>query len=102
MAETKPSFYGGFQVLHYLALQKPADLTRHLLPCILHAAILKLKEEGKSVLFCNNTNSETYGLSGLANQHIIIKNKLLFSSLEFIQPCLYEAHDAILDTPSVT
>nr|XP_043869718.1 rab3 GTPase-activating protein catalytic subunit isoform X2 [Solea senegalensis] len=33
------------KVLHYLALQKPADLTRHLLPCIIHAAILKLKEE---------------------------------------------------------
>uniref|UniRef100_A0A4W6EJW4 Rab3 GTPase-activating protein catalytic subunit n=1 Tax=Lates calcarifer TaxID=8187 RepID=A0A4W6EJW4_LATCA len=40
------------KVLHYLAMQKPADLTRHLLPCILHAAILKLKEEGKSPLFC--------------------------------------------------
>uniref|UniRef100_A0A667YNM1 Rab3 GTPase-activating protein catalytic subunit n=1 Tax=Myripristis murdjan TaxID=586833 RepID=A0A667YNM1_9TELE len=34
------------KVLHYLAVQKPADLTSHLLPCILHAAILKLKEEG--------------------------------------------------------
>ncbi|XP_068610477.1 rab3 GTPase-activating protein catalytic subunit [Brachionichthys hirsutus] len=33
------------KVLHYLAVQKPADLTRHLLPCMLHAAILKLKEE---------------------------------------------------------
>ncbi|KAK2910702.1 hypothetical protein Q8A73_008417 [Channa argus] len=33
------------KVLHYLAVQKPADLTRHLLPCILHAALLKLKEE---------------------------------------------------------
>nr|XP_046232617.1 rab3 GTPase-activating protein catalytic subunit isoform X3 [Scatophagus argus] len=33
------------KVLHYLAMQKPADLARHLLPCILHAAILKLKEE---------------------------------------------------------
>ncbi|KAM3862415.1 rab3 GTPase-activating protein catalytic subunit isoform 2-T2 [Diretmus argenteus] len=33
------------KVLHYMSLQKPADLTRHLLPCILHAAILKLKEE---------------------------------------------------------
>uniref|UniRef100_A0A8C3A1K4 Rab3 GTPase-activating protein catalytic subunit n=1 Tax=Cyclopterus lumpus TaxID=8103 RepID=A0A8C3A1K4_CYCLU len=33
------------KVLHYLAVQKPADLTRNLLPCILHAAILKLKEE---------------------------------------------------------
>ncbi|XP_074476554.1 rab3 GTPase-activating protein catalytic subunit isoform X3 [Sebastes fasciatus] len=33
------------KVLHYLAVQKPADLTRHLLPCVLHAAILKLKEE---------------------------------------------------------
>uniref|UniRef100_A0A8C3A0P0 Rab3 GTPase-activating protein catalytic subunit n=1 Tax=Cyclopterus lumpus TaxID=8103 RepID=A0A8C3A0P0_CYCLU len=36
------------KVLHYLAVQKPADLTRNLLPCILHAAILKLKEEGES------------------------------------------------------
>uniref|UniRef100_A0AAR2K619 Rab3 GTPase-activating protein catalytic subunit n=1 Tax=Pygocentrus nattereri TaxID=42514 RepID=A0AAR2K619_PYGNA len=35
------------RVLHYLAVQKPADLTRHLLPCILHAAILKVKEEGE-------------------------------------------------------
>uniref|UniRef100_A0A6Q2WVR4 Rab3 GTPase-activating protein catalytic subunit n=1 Tax=Esox lucius TaxID=8010 RepID=A0A6Q2WVR4_ESOLU len=34
------------KVLHYLAVQKPADLARHLLPCILHAAILKEKEEG--------------------------------------------------------
>ncbi|XP_039643316.1 rab3 GTPase-activating protein catalytic subunit isoform X2 [Perca fluviatilis] len=33
------------KVLHYLAVQKPADLTCHLLPCILHAAILKLNEE---------------------------------------------------------
>uniref|UniRef100_A0A8D3B901 Rab3 GTPase-activating protein catalytic subunit n=1 Tax=Scophthalmus maximus TaxID=52904 RepID=A0A8D3B901_SCOMX len=33
------------KVLHYLAVQKPADLTLHLLPCILHSAILKLKEE---------------------------------------------------------
>ncbi|CAK6980189.1 rab3 GTPase-activating protein catalytic subunit [Scomber scombrus] len=33
------------KVLHYLAMQKPADLSRHLLPCIFHAAILKLKEE---------------------------------------------------------
>nr|XP_020464557.1 rab3 GTPase-activating protein catalytic subunit isoform X2 [Monopterus albus] len=33
------------KVLHYLAMLKPAELTRLLLPCILHAAILKLKEE---------------------------------------------------------
>ncbi|XP_048835815.1 rab3 GTPase-activating protein catalytic subunit isoform X1 [Brienomyrus brachyistius] len=33
------------KVLHYLAVQNPADLSRHLLPCMLHAAILKLKEE---------------------------------------------------------
>ncbi|XP_006011569.1 rab3 GTPase-activating protein catalytic subunit isoform X2 [Latimeria chalumnae] len=33
------------KVLHYLAVQKPADLTRHLLPCIIHAAVLKVKEE---------------------------------------------------------
>ncbi|XP_034564013.1 rab3 GTPase-activating protein catalytic subunit [Notolabrus celidotus] len=33
------------KVLHYLAVQKPADVTRHLLPCILHSAILKLKDE---------------------------------------------------------
>lgn len=37
------------QVLHYLAMQKPADLTCHLLPCVLHAALLKLKEEGESL-----------------------------------------------------
>lgn len=29
------------KVLHYLAVQKPADLARHLLPCIIHAAVLK-------------------------------------------------------------
>ncbi|XP_041671566.1 rab3 GTPase-activating protein catalytic subunit isoform X2 [Cheilinus undulatus] len=33
------------KVLHYLAMLKPADVTRHLLPCILHSAILKLKDE---------------------------------------------------------
>ncbi|XP_066543675.1 rab3 GTPase-activating protein catalytic subunit isoform X2 [Amia ocellicauda] len=33
------------KVLHYLAVQKPADLTRHLLSCLIHAAILKVKEE---------------------------------------------------------
>uniref|UniRef100_A0A8B9KMI4 Rab3 GTPase-activating protein catalytic subunit n=1 Tax=Astyanax mexicanus TaxID=7994 RepID=A0A8B9KMI4_ASTMX len=33
------------RVLHYLAVQKAADLTRHLLPCALHAAVLKVKEE---------------------------------------------------------
>ncbi|XP_061697814.1 rab3 GTPase-activating protein catalytic subunit isoform X1 [Syngnathoides biaculeatus] len=33
------------KVLHYLEVQKPADLICHLLPCIIHAAILKLKEE---------------------------------------------------------
>uniref|UniRef100_A0A3Q2HRS7 Rab3 GTPase-activating protein catalytic subunit n=1 Tax=Equus caballus TaxID=9796 RepID=A0A3Q2HRS7_HORSE len=34
-----------FKVLHYLAVQKPADLARHLLPCVIHAAVLKVKEE---------------------------------------------------------
>ncbi|XP_010212834.1 PREDICTED: rab3 GTPase-activating protein catalytic subunit [Tinamus guttatus] len=33
------------KVLHYLVVQKPADLARHLLPCIIHAAVLKVKEE---------------------------------------------------------
>uniref|UniRef100_A0A8D0C6M4 Rab3 GTPase-activating protein catalytic subunit n=1 Tax=Salvator merianae TaxID=96440 RepID=A0A8D0C6M4_SALMN len=33
------------KVLHYLAIQKPADLARHLLPCVVHAAVLKVKEE---------------------------------------------------------
>lgn len=33
------------KVLHYLAVQKPADFAHHLLPCLLHAAVLKLKEE---------------------------------------------------------
>uniref|UniRef100_A0AAY4B730 Rab3 GTPase-activating protein catalytic subunit n=1 Tax=Denticeps clupeoides TaxID=299321 RepID=A0AAY4B730_9TELE len=33
------------KVLHYLAVQKPSDLTRHLLSCVIHAAILKEKEE---------------------------------------------------------
>ncbi|CAB1328595.1 unnamed protein product [Coregonus sp. 'balchen'] len=44
-ATSQPALLGKFQVLHYLAVQKPADLSRHLLPCILHAAILKEKEE---------------------------------------------------------
>uniref|UniRef100_A0A7N6B893 Rab3 GTPase-activating protein catalytic subunit n=1 Tax=Anabas testudineus TaxID=64144 RepID=A0A7N6B893_ANATE len=35
------------KVLHYLTMQKPADLTCHLLPCIIHSTILKLKEEGE-------------------------------------------------------
>uniref|UniRef100_A0A4W3HK87 Rab3 GTPase-activating protein catalytic subunit n=1 Tax=Callorhinchus milii TaxID=7868 RepID=A0A4W3HK87_CALMI len=33
------------KVLHYLVGLKPADLARHLLPCIMHAALLKVKEE---------------------------------------------------------
>ncbi|KAF7656070.1 hypothetical protein LDENG_00046730, partial [Lucifuga dentata] len=33
------------KVLHYLSVQKGDDLSLHLLPCILHAALLKLKEE---------------------------------------------------------
>ncbi|XP_070587394.1 rab3 GTPase-activating protein catalytic subunit [Erythrolamprus reginae] len=33
------------KVLHYLAIQKPADLARHLLSCVIHAAVLKVKEE---------------------------------------------------------
>ncbi|XP_034042016.1 rab3 GTPase-activating protein catalytic subunit [Thalassophryne amazonica] len=33
------------KVLHYLAVMKPADVACSLLPCIIHAAILKLKEE---------------------------------------------------------
>ncbi|XP_063789852.1 rab3 GTPase-activating protein catalytic subunit isoform X2 [Pseudophryne corroboree] len=33
------------KVLRYLAIQKPSDLTRHLLPCVIHAALLKVKEE---------------------------------------------------------
>uniref|UniRef100_A0A7M4E8L7 Rab3 GTPase-activating protein catalytic subunit n=1 Tax=Crocodylus porosus TaxID=8502 RepID=A0A7M4E8L7_CROPO len=33
------------KVLHYFAVQKPADLARHLLPCVIHAAVLKVKEE---------------------------------------------------------
>uniref|UniRef100_A0A672L5D2 Rab3 GTPase-activating protein catalytic subunit n=1 Tax=Sinocyclocheilus grahami TaxID=75366 RepID=A0A672L5D2_SINGR len=36
------------KVLHYLALQKPSDLTLHLMPCVLHAALLKIKEEEAS------------------------------------------------------
>lgn len=32
-------------MLHYLSVQKASDLTRHLLPCVLHAALLKIKEE---------------------------------------------------------
>lgn len=39
------------QVLHYLAVQKPADLARHLLPCVIHAAVLKVKEEGKCLIW---------------------------------------------------
>ncbi|KAM9424226.1 rab3 GTPase-activating protein catalytic subunit [Pholidichthys leucotaenia] len=33
------------KVLHYLAVQKPADVARHLLPCMFHAAVMKLEEE---------------------------------------------------------
>ncbi|XP_065108539.1 rab3 GTPase-activating protein catalytic subunit isoform X1 [Paramisgurnus dabryanus] len=33
------------KVLHYLVVQKPADLMRHLLPCVLHASFLKIKDE---------------------------------------------------------
>uniref|UniRef100_A0A674NIF2 Rab3 GTPase-activating protein catalytic subunit n=1 Tax=Takifugu rubripes TaxID=31033 RepID=A0A674NIF2_TAKRU len=33
------------RVLHYMAMQKPADVTLHLLPCLIHGTILKLKEE---------------------------------------------------------
>uniref|UniRef100_A0A8C9Y7Y3 Rab3 GTPase-activating protein catalytic subunit n=1 Tax=Sander lucioperca TaxID=283035 RepID=A0A8C9Y7Y3_SANLU len=40
------------KVLHYLAVQKPADLTCHLLPCVLHAAILKLNEEASVLTAC--------------------------------------------------
>ncbi|XP_042620408.1 rab3 GTPase-activating protein catalytic subunit-like [Cyprinus carpio] len=36
------------KVLHYLSQQKPSDLTRHLMPCVLHAALLKIKEEEES------------------------------------------------------
>lgn len=34
------------KVLHYLAMLKPGDLAGHLLPCLIHAAIVKLKHEG--------------------------------------------------------
>uniref|UniRef100_A0A674PD64 Rab3 GTPase-activating protein catalytic subunit n=1 Tax=Takifugu rubripes TaxID=31033 RepID=A0A674PD64_TAKRU len=41
------------RVLHYMAMQKPADVTLHLLPCLIHGTILKLKEEGECVcLMC--------------------------------------------------
>ncbi|XP_047232919.1 rab3 GTPase-activating protein catalytic subunit [Girardinichthys multiradiatus] len=33
------------KVLHYLVMLKPGDLACHLLPCLLHAAIVKLKHE---------------------------------------------------------
>uniref|UniRef100_A0A8C6MKA9 Rab3 GTPase-activating protein catalytic subunit n=1 Tax=Nothobranchius furzeri TaxID=105023 RepID=A0A8C6MKA9_NOTFU len=33
------------KILHYLTMQKPGDLARHLLPCLLHAALLKLQQE---------------------------------------------------------
>uniref|UniRef100_A0A671MR53 Rab3 GTPase-activating protein catalytic subunit n=1 Tax=Sinocyclocheilus anshuiensis TaxID=1608454 RepID=A0A671MR53_9TELE len=33
------------KVLHYLSQQNASDLTRHLMPCVLHAALLKIKEE---------------------------------------------------------
>ncbi|XP_026032610.1 rab3 GTPase-activating protein catalytic subunit-like [Astatotilapia calliptera] len=37
------------KVLHYMAMQKPADLARHLLPCILHATILKEEESAEDI-----------------------------------------------------
>ncbi|KAJ8247119.1 hypothetical protein GJAV_G00258960 [Gymnothorax javanicus] len=36
------------KVLHYLAMLKPADLSQHLLPCVLQAAVLKMKDEESS------------------------------------------------------
>lgn len=30
-----------------MTMQKPTDLARHFLPCVIHAAVLKVKEEEK-------------------------------------------------------
>lgn len=51
------------QVLHYLAMQKPADLARHLLPCVIHAAVLKVKEEGKCL---SSSGLRTFPKKGFA------------------------------------
>lgn len=62
-----------------MAMQKPADLARHLLPCILHATILKLKEEGKSSAFGWKTrlyeinNSENNSAGKLQNSQTEIQ-----------------------------
>ncbi|CAG5912367.1 unnamed protein product [Menidia menidia] len=37
------------KVLHYLGMQKPGDLVQHLLPCVLHAALQKLKHEETAI-----------------------------------------------------
>ncbi|XP_036427001.1 rab3 GTPase-activating protein catalytic subunit isoform X1 [Colossoma macropomum] len=57
------------RVLHYLAVQKPADLTRHLLPCILHAAILKVKEE-ESVEEIPSVRKAIQQVSSHASKHL--------------------------------
>uniref|UniRef100_A0A3B3CJN1 Rab3 GTPase-activating protein catalytic subunit n=1 Tax=Oryzias melastigma TaxID=30732 RepID=A0A3B3CJN1_ORYME len=43
------------KVLHYFAMQKPGDVASHLFPCVINAALLKLKQEGEASLnkkFC--------------------------------------------------
>ena len=37
------------QVLHWLAAMKPADVAARLMPMLIHAAIVKLSEQGEAV-----------------------------------------------------
>uniref|UniRef100_A0A8D0L343 Rab3 GTPase-activating protein catalytic subunit n=1 Tax=Sphenodon punctatus TaxID=8508 RepID=A0A8D0L343_SPHPU len=57
------------KVLHYLAVQKPADLARHLLPCVIHAAVLKVKEE--------ETLEDIASVKKIIKQIIILSSKIL-------------------------
>ncbi|TRZ02365.1 hypothetical protein DNTS_019010 [Danionella cerebrum] len=52
------------KVLHYLSVQKPADLAMSLLPCVLHTALIKLKEEE----FSENISSVRQSLQQITSQ----------------------------------
>uniref|UniRef100_A0A673X6E4 Rab3 GTPase-activating protein catalytic subunit n=1 Tax=Salmo trutta TaxID=8032 RepID=A0A673X6E4_SALTR len=67
------------KVLHYLVVQKPADLTCHLLPCILHAAILKEKEEEseEDILSARKAIQQATSHAGKLLRHPILDYKKL-------------------------
>ncbi|KAI5628572.1 rab3 GTPase-activating protein catalytic subunit [Silurus asotus] len=60
------------RVLQYLAVQKPSDLTRHLLPCVVHAALLKVKEEVTLFLFQTHTHTHTEAVEDVGTVRKII------------------------------